>query len=130
MLTIDELIKLSNENFSRCASMIAAIAEKIDMKLTDGKPTQLLSLGPSDTSEILQLMQGVRFCMEQAESINSGLIENYTNTAINQKFCLVDGNTTDAEKIELLKQLVDAAIMFLPNDVKGYIEAKKGRILK
>ena len=130
MLTIDELIKMSNENFLRCASMISAIAEKVDMKLTDGRPTQVLSLGPSDTSEILHMMQGIRFCMEMAETINAGLIENYTHTAMNQKFCIVDGEKTDAEKIELLKQLVDSAIMFLPADVKDYIIAKKSRVLQ
>ena len=127
-MLVTDLRKLAQENTGRCISLITAIAEKIDMKLTDGKPTQLVAFGPTDTAEILQLMQGIRYCMEQAEIINSELINYHFNGYENLNILFSDKSTTDAEKIALLTQIVETAISFTPTDVRQYLELKKERV--
>ena len=131
MLTLDELIELSKQNFARAVSYSAAIDLMLSNNMPDPLPENFtITFSSYDIKELRQLLLGLKYCIAQAGDVNSGLLENISHSLLNQQFCIADKATTPDEKIKLLETLLSNAIDFLPKDFKEYIEAKKNRIIK
>lgn len=127
-MQIDEIRKLAQQNFVRCSSIMSAIAEKINIDIKSVDEMFLLSLSPADTAEILGLLQSIRYCMEQAEIINTELLRYHWNGLTNFDIAFKDEKSSDDEKLKLLSQMVETAMQFIPPDVKEYLELKKNRV--
>ena len=127
-MQFDELKKISADNLQRSYSLISAISEYIAFKIMPGVPVKILALSEEDTKNILQLMQSVRYAVEQQEIINNELMAYHYNSLQNFSIGFKDADTTDEEKIKLLAGMVDTAINFVPQEIKTYLELKRQRV--
>lgn len=131
MLTLDELVELSKQNFARAVSYSAAIDEILKTSIPDPLPENYtITFSAYELRDLRQLLLSLKYCIAQCGDINSGLLTNFSTSLINQQYCIADAATTPDEKIKLLERLLSNAIDFLPKDFKDYIEAKKNRIVK
>ena len=127
-MQFEELKKISTENLQRSYAMINAITEYIAFKITPGVSATILALSEQDTKDVLNLMQSVRYCVEQQEIINNELMIYHYTSLQNFDIGFKDSETTMEEKIELLAGMVETALNFVPAEIKEYLELKRQRV--
>lgn len=129
LLTIEQLQQLQKENLNRFAYLRSELTSMVELSKHEYGDSQLLVLSKATTEVFVELVNGLKFCTDQSEIIANGALSIHANGLENYRLLLSDKKTSEAEKIELLVQMVETALQFVSPEVRAYLDAKKSRLI-
>lgn len=124
-LHLNEIMKMRGELTVKAYSLILALRDI----LRPASQSEIVAFGPSDFTEIYQLLQSIQYLLEQQEKLFDSFGAAYQFGLLNLKIASVDEQLTDQEKIQALVKLIDNILLFLPEDWKYYFSEKYKRVL-